>query len=259
MPKDYEIIDITPENVDEYDLFCKKSKKKEEGYQQKMQWFKDRYSEGLRLKLLHVNERGKMTSRGMIEYIPGEHAWRAVNAKDYILIQCLWVVGQAKKKGFGSKLIEICIEDAEKQGKAGVAMVSSSFHWLANKKIFLKNGFDVVDNALPTFELLVKKFKDIGDPSFPKDWTKRQKKYGSGLTIVYTKQCPYIPDAIKIILDTAKEEGIKSKAVELQSAKDVQASSPSPYGSFGIVYNGQLLSYTYMKKKDLLQAISDSS
>ncbi len=71
MSVEYEIIDITPENESQYDLFCKKSKKKAEGYSSKLNWFEDRYKEGLRVKVLYVNETGKMTSRGFIEYVPG--------------------------------------------------------------------------------------------------------------------------------------------------------------------------------------------
>lgn len=256
--KEYEIIDITPDNVEEYDLLCKKSKKKEEGYKRKLSWFMDRYKEGLRIKLLWVNERGKMTSRGFIEYIPGEFAWRAVKAKGYMLIHCLWVVGRWRKKGLGRLLIDGCVEDAKEQGMVGVAMVTSTRPWLADKGIFLKQGFEMVDTAPPSFELVVKQFKDGSYPSFPKNWNQRLKRFGDGVTAVYTVQCPYIPEAVDLVLDVAKEAGIKAEAVELKSARQVQQRAPTPYGTFSIIYNSKLVSSLYMLKEDLLKKLKET-
>ena len=255
MTPEFEIIDITPDNEIEYDLFCKKTKKKEEGYQKKLSWFKKRYEEGLRMKILRVNERGKMTTRGFIEYIPGEYAWRAVNALDYLMIHCLWVVGRNKKKGYGKKLLDLCIQDAKDQKMAGVAMVASDRPWLTGKGLLVKNGFEVVDTAPPSFELVVKKFKDVPNPSFPTDWEKRQKKYSDGLTIFYADQCPYMPDAVKIVLDTGNELGIPTSSIELKSAKDVQRKAPTAFGIFSILYNGELLRYYYMSRKELVKEL----
>lgn len=257
MAKEYEIIDVNPENVEEHDLLCKKSKKKEEGYQNKLKWFMERYNEGLRIKLLHVNDGGKMTSRGFIEYIPGEYAWRAVNASDYMVIHCLWVVGKWKNRGYGTKLLEACVEDARQLDKAGVAMVASERPWLTSKKLLVRKGFDVVDQAPPSFDLVVKRFKDMPNPRFPMDWDERQKRYGSGLTVLHSKQCPYQLDAVKSLLEVAKDKGIEAKAVELKNAEEVQRNAPSAYGVFNIVYNGRLLSYMYLTRKDLLKKVQE--
>ncbi len=255
MDVEYEIIDISPSNVDEYDMFCKKSKKKEDGYQQKLEWFHERFKEGLRMKVLYVNDGGKMTSRAFSEYIPGEYSWRAVHAPGHMLIHCHWVIGKWKKKGFGTMLLNACISDAKQAGMNGVATVTSDMNWLTGKKLFLKNGFDLVDTAPPGFELLVKQFKDVALPSFPKDWDERLKSYGEGLTVVFTKQCPYLPDATKLILEAANEVGVKARAVELKSAADIHERAPSAYGVYSIVYNGQLLSHYYIKKEKLIELL----
>ncbi|MHA2425266.1 MAG: GNAT family N-acetyltransferase [Candidatus Thorarchaeota archaeon] len=252
---EFEIIDITPDNEQEYDLFCKKSKKKEEGYQKKLSWFQKRYAEGLRMKILRVREGNKFTSRGFVEYIPGEYAWRAVKASDYMFIHCLWVVGKHKKKGYGKMLLDLVIKDAKEQGFAGVAMVTSDQPWLTGKKLFIKNGFEIVDTAEPKFELIVKKFKDTPDPAFPKNWVKRFKKYSEGLTVFYTDQCPYLPDAVKIVVNAGENLGIPVTTVELKSAKDVQQKSPTAFGIFGIVYKGELLRYYYMSTKELVKEL----
>jgi hypothetical protein len=38
--------------------------------------------------------------------------------------------------------------------------------------------------------------------------------------------------------------------VELNSASDVRTRSPSPYGTFGVVLDGRLVSYHYLLRKD---------
>ncbi len=255
MIKEFEIVDVTPDNEEEYDLFCKKSKKKEEGYQNKLVWFKQRYEEGMRIKILRVIERGKMTTRGFVEYIPGEYAWRPVNAPNYMFIHCLWVVGQNKKKGYGRMLLDLCIKDAKDKGKVGVAAITSNKTWLTGKKLFVKNGFEVVDTAPPDCELVVMKFKDAADPSFPADWEKRQKKYKEGVTVLYTDQCPYTIEAVESIIAFAKEIGVPAKAIRLTSAEELQRKAPTAFGTMGVVFNGEALPYNYTARKNLLKVI----
>ncbi len=60
-----QIIDVTSANIDKCGFFCFMSKKKSESYQRKLNWLKARFSEGMRIKLLTLPE------RGFIEYIPG--------------------------------------------------------------------------------------------------------------------------------------------------------------------------------------------
>jgi len=74
----------------------------------------------------------------------------------------------------------------------------------------------------------------------------------------FPDQCPYIPDATNTILEFAHEQNITSQIVELKSSNDVRELSPSPYGLFSIVYNGRLLSYHYLLKKDILKMLSES-
>jgi len=255
MTIEYEIVEITPENERSYDLFCKKSKRKEEGYQSKLNWFQERYQEGLRMKILYVNERGKMTSRGFIEYIPGEYAWRVVHAPNYLVIHCFWVVGQWKKKGFGRKLLDACVADAKERNMDGVAMVSNEGNWVTGKKILIKNGFELVDSAPMGFELVAKRFKDAPYPTFPSDWEERQKKCGKGLTVFYSAQCPYQPEAVEMAMNAAKKLGVKAKAIEFKTAKELQEKSPSAYGVFGIVFDGELLSYQFLKEESIRNKI----
>lgn len=252
MTDEIRIVDVNADNVEKERFFCFKSKPKAEGYRRKLNWLKARFAEGMRMKILYQGKR----SFAFIEYIPGEFAWRAVNAPNYMVIHCLWVVGKGKGQGFGEQLLAACLVDAAAAGLDGVVMVSSEGVWLAGKKFFLKNGFQSVDQA-PPFDLLVKKINSAApDPTFPTDWDERSRRYGAGLTILRSDQCPYIEDAVNILLETAAEQGIEARAIEIESAAQAQQSVPSPYGMFSIVYNEKLFSYHYLMQKEFLEKLS---
>lgn len=245
-----EIVEVGQANVSETGFFCYMSKRKSEGFRRKLGWVRGRFNEGMRIKML------KLPERGFIEYVPGEFAWRCVNgAENYMFIHCLWVVGRSKGKGLGARLLDECEGDARKTGMAGVAMVTSEGTWLAGKKLLLKEGFKAVAEAPPSFTLMVKSFKNAPPPSFPQDWEARAGRFGKGLTVLRSDQCPYLEDATKTLLEAAAEMGINSRVVELKTAAEARRLSPSPYGVFNVVLDGRLLSYCYLLKDEFLQML----
>lgn len=244
------IVSVNKENVSNTGFFCYMSKKKTEGYQRKLRWLKDRFDEGMKIKMLDLKQGG----RGFIEYTRGKYAWRAVDAKEYMLVHCIWVAGKSKSKGYGSLLLNECIKDAKNAGMKGVAMVTSEGNWLVGKKFLQKNSFESVDQY-PPFELLVRKFSNAPSPSFSGNFEQKLKRYGEGLTIIRSDQCPYIDAGVKAALEAGKELGTKTQVVELKSAEDIRQLSPSPYGVFHIVYEGRLLNYHVMPKKELIENI----
>ncbi len=252
MDSNIELIQVDAANLDEQGFFCYMSKRKAPGYAQKRDWLMDRFAEGMKLTMAH--EKGGRTV-GFIEYLPGEYAWRAVHAPGYLVIHCLWVVGKGKGKGYGSLLLQSCMEEARARNCSGIAMLSSDGVWLAKKDLFLKHGFENIAQAAPSFQLLVKRFGKAAPPSFPDDWEARAASFGPGLTVLRTPQCPYIEDAAKLALDWATARGLPARTVAFRSAKEVQERSPSPYGVFGIVLDGKLLSYHYLLSKDFEQRI----
>lgn len=247
MDETFEIITVDAANVDQQGFFCYMSKRKAPGYAQKRAWLAARFAEGLTLHMVH--EIGGRTV-GFIEYIPGEFAWRTVHAPGYLVIHCLWVVGKGKGKGYGARLIQLCLEAARAQGTHGVVMVASDGVWLAKRDIFVQHGFAEVAQAPPSFRLLVQRFDDAPLPTFPTDWEARQARFGAGLTVVRTPQCPYIEDATTTALAFAAEKGMPAQVVTFQSAQELQANAPSPYGVFSIVLDGRLLAYHYLLRKD---------
>jgi L-amino acid N-acyltransferase YncA len=253
MGDDFRIVTVDAENVDQERFFCYKSKPKTEGYRRKLAWLRERFAEGMRIKIVYEGKR----SMGFVEYIPGEYAWRVVDAAGYMVVHCLWVVGKGKKKGYGSRLLEECVEDAREAGLCGVAMVTSSGHWLAGKQLLLKNGFEAVGQAPPTFDLLVKRFGDAPLPAFPTDWEERLGRFGSGLTVVRSDQCPYIEDVTQIIVGAGAEFDLQTQVVELESCRAVQETAPSAYGVFNVVYNGELVTYHWLGEKDLRRFLAE--
>ncbi|GJQ35535.1 MAG: acetyltransferase [Anaerolineaceae bacterium] len=251
----FEIKSVNAGNIDESGFFCYMSKRKEPGYKQKRDWLESRFTEGMKIKVIHETG-GRDTA--FIEYIPSEFAWRAVKAKGYMFIHCLWVVGKGKGKGYGKVLIDECIKDAHAQKLKGVAMLTSSLTWLAGREIFERNGFTEVASAPPSFQLMVNRFDSTpstalrtgSKPTLPSDWDARAKAFGRGLTIIRTPQCPYIENGTYAILTFAESRGIEAKVVELKTAKEVQERSPFAYGVFGTVLDGKPLAYQYLLEKD---------
>ena len=88
------IINVTPQNVLQETLFCIKDLKNP-GFHSKQKWFEKRYKEGMRMKILKDVD-GKMM--GFIEYIPVAHAWRPVEAKNFMFIHCMYISSKYKQK-----------------------------------------------------------------------------------------------------------------------------------------------------------------
>lgn len=247
------IVRVDATNVEESGFFCYKSKPKSEGYHRKRTWLERRFAEGLAIQIVYEGN----YSTAFIEYIPGEYAWRAAYAPEYMFVHCLWVVGRGKGKGYATRMLEACEQEARERGLAGVAMATSLRNWLVSNKVLLKNGYQIVDSAPPSFDLLVKKFKKAADPAFPQDWEARLGRFGEGLTVIRADQCPYITNAVGMIKRVAEGVGLVTKVVAMESAREVQERSPSAYGLFGVVFNGELLWYHYPDKEKLREQLAE--
>jgi N-acetylglutamate synthase-like GNAT family acetyltransferase len=249
------LINVDAGNVEEEGFFCYMSKRGSEGHGNKMTWLQDRFAEGMRMKVF------ELPTRGYVEYIPGEYAWRPVYAKGYMFIHCLWVVGQSKKQGNATLLLEHVMHEAKAAGMKGVAMVTSKGNWLMGKMLLVKNGFESVDTAEPSFSLMVKKFGKAKSPYFAGDWERKAKEFGDGFTVLTTGQCPYLHDAVHMAEEIGHKLGIPCKVIYFHSAEEIREYSPSPYGTFCIVYNGKVLSHHYLRGNQfraMMENISDT-
>jgi GNAT superfamily N-acetyltransferase len=234
--REHEVVDTNADNIGGCG-FCGYKSGTNEGHRRKLDWLKKRYAEGLRFKVLRSRECGDI---GMIEYAPGSHAWRPVEAEGYLVIHCLMVNGKHKGKGLGALLLDSCLRDAKKSKCRGVAVVTSSDSFMAGSDLFIKAGFVSVERN-PPYELLVKKFKQAApDPRFIVERERVLKRCRKGLTILAADQCPMVPKCVEEIAEASRALGLEPKVVRIRSAK-ASRELPTPYGMFSIVCDGKLI------------------
>ena len=236
---DIEIIDLTPGNIADYGVCGYKDVEKHLELRRKIDWVKEYHPKGLRIKAI-ISKNGGY--QGMIEYIPGTYAHRPVEAEGYMFIHCIFVGFRAefKGKGFGSSLIDCCIDEAKGLKMNGVAVVTRKGSFMAKKDIFIKKGFSSVDTARPDFELLVLKFnKAAPDPKFK---TSSMDGYDKGLTIIRSAQCPYSVKNVDAILKTAEKLKIKAKLIEIEDHVSAQK-TPCAFGTFCIIHDKEIISH----------------
>lgn len=220
-------------DLDRVQMFCGHSPTYRRGYDAKREWLRARLPEGMRYTLLTVNG----YNAALVEYLPGEYAWRAVDAKGFLFIHCFWVMGQNRGHGYGRMLLDVCLQDA--RGTNGVAVVVSKAHWLPTPKLFLKNGFELADHLAPSFDLLVKRFNpEVSLPRFKRNTA----PIPPGLTLYHSDQCPYTQNVAAIVMRVGEQLEIPVTIIHVDSAKAAQQ-SPCPYGTMGYYYNGELLTY----------------
>lgn len=254
MSEKVKLVDATVENAGQFAI-CGYKNPKNEGYKRKIEWIKQQLKNGLRYKFLVSGEKGAV---GAIEYLPGEFAWRPVNAKNYMFIQCIYIMSKAfKGKGFGQIMLEACIEYAKNDKMNGVTVVTRKGTWMADKDLFEKNGFEVIDKAKPDFELMVKKFdKNAPDPAFKAVASEISERYKNGLFIITSDQCAYTAKAINDITKAAKEElNMEANVVQLSNHKEAQE-SPCAFGTFCIVYNGSVIAGHPISKRRFLNIMT---
>ena len=232
-----EVVNIDSGNVCNLSL-CGYKSLEQEGYRRKTEWLKKRFPEGMGVKVLHVPGEGAV---GYIEYTPGEYTWRPVEAPGYLTIHCIMIYRKKyKEAGCGSLLLNECLKDAKKRKVNGVAAVTSGGTWMAGRGLFVKHGFESVDAAPPSFDLMVKKMRKGPLPRFRGGWEERARKCGKGLVIIRSDQCPCIAKSAKEIAETADALGISVRVKELKTCRQAQ-NVPSPYGIFNLVYDGRLI------------------
>lgn len=249
MNDDIKIIDLTPENIADYGVCGYKDVEKHKELRNKIEWFKEYYSKGLKIKVLFSEKGGY---QGMLEYLPGKFAHRPVHADGYMFIHCIFVgfKNELKGKGYALALIDVCINDAKVQKMLGVSVVTRKGAFMAHNEIFLKKGFEIVDTAKPDFDLLAIKFdKESTVPSFKSNILDNFNDYKNGLTIIRSPQCPYTEKNVNTILETAEKKfKLKTNLIDLKDSESAQ-NTPCAFGTFCIIYNGDIISYHPISNK----------
>lgn len=237
-----DIVVLNRENIKQEHLCCALgSKENQAGVELKKEWLTARFDEGLIFR--KANVRGKV----FIEYLPAEAAWSPIEAPGYMFINCLWVSGQYKGMGWGSKLLDQCMADS--RGKNGIVVLSSKVKrpYLSDKAFFRKKGFEVCDTAPPNYELLVKRFTNAPLPQLTERAKKQEIEENEGLCVFYTNQCPFTEQYAAILAESAKECGIPITVKKISSKEEAQASA-SPYVTYSVFYQGRFLTHEIMSR-----------
>lgn len=233
------ILSLSVDNIDEEHICCAISDKKcKESYELKKDWLKKEFKNG------YVFRRIDARAKVFIEYGPAEKGWVPVDAPGYLLINCFWVSGKYKGNGYGKELLRLAIEDAKKQGKAGLVTVTGTkkFHFMSDSKWLLKQGFEVTEKLSPGFSLLTLKFDgDAENPKFKDSAVKGVPESDDGLVVYYSNRCPFSEYHVENSLkETAGKRNLPLKTVKLDSMESAQ-NSPSPATIFSLFYNGQFI------------------
>jgi len=229
-----ELITLTNDNIHTEHICCAiGDKKSESGVRSKKEWLKSRMQDGL--KFVKANVRGKV----FIEYLPAENSWMPVYAPGYLLINCLWVSGSFKGKGYGSQLLKACEEDAEGGNGVVVVVGKKKKPFLGDKAFFIKQGYEVCDSADPYFELLVKRFvKDGPLPRFNEKAKTGMPQDTIGIDIFYTPQCPFTTVYIELLKPVISGSGIPVRTHEICNLKEAQ-SHYCPVTTYSVFVDGK--------------------
>lgn len=233
------IVEVNIENIARYPQAICFINPSNEHFHKKVEWLQEQFEKGLKIKLLFIE--GEKRAVGYIEYVPGESCWRAVNAKGFMFIHCLWTNGKKyQHQGLGKELISEVEKDAKEM--FGIAVITSEKSFMAKKEIFLKKGYEIIGESGKE-QLMVKRFKDGPLPCI-NDWEKELEKY-EGLTIIYSRQCPWVARFIEEVKPILEEEGVDVKIIEIKTALEAQK-APSLYGVFNLIRDGRLLADRYI-------------
>ncbi len=212
---------------------------KHQYYHKKVEWLKEQFQNGLKIKLLYLE--GEKKPVGFIEYVPGEYCWRPVNAKGYMFIHCLWTNGKKfQHQGLGGMLIQEVEKDAENM--SGVSVITSKKSFMATQDIFLKNGYTLASES-EYEQLLVKQFSKGSLPTI-NNYCDELKNH-TGLSILYSKQCPWVARFIEEMRPILEKEQLYPEIIELKTPGQAQ-NAPSVYGVLNLIYNGNILADRYI-------------
>lgn len=243
-------IKVNETNVDREHICCAISDKKGETcVSSKKAWMKERFADGL--VFLKLDERAKV----FIEYLPAEKAWCPIDADGYFYINCFWVSGQFKGKGYAGQLLELCIEDAKENGAVGLTVLSSEkkMPFLSDPKYLKHKGFQVADRAEPYFELLYLNFDNgnAGKPQF-KPCVKNGSIDQKGPVVYYTNQCPHTDKYAPLLLDAAKQKDIELQLIRIDSTEAAR-NAPTPFTTYSFFNDGKFVTNEILTEKKFLQ------
>ncbi len=246
-----EYVRVTKENLETEHICCAISNNHDVQVSAKKAWLSGRFDEGL--VFLKSTERGKC----FIEYIPAENAWNPLCADGYMYIDCLWVSGSFKGHGYSNDLLGACIQDSRDKGKKGLCILSAAKKkpFLADPKYLKYKGFAVCDEASNGIQLWYLPFAPGAEPPRFRECARSPRVEEDGYVLYYTDQCPFNAKYVPIVEQTAKEQGVKFRAIHLQSGSDAR-NAPTPITTYALFCDGAYLTNEQMNGAKFLKLLS---
>ena len=244
-------IKVTKENLENEHICCAISNNNDVQVSSKKAWLRDRFDDGL--VFLKSVERGKC----FIEYIPAENAWNPIDADGYTYIDCLWVSGAFKGHGYSNELLDECVKDSKANGRKGLCILSSEKKkpFLADPAYLAHKGFSVCDEADNGIQLWYLPFEKTAEAPKFKECAKHPHTDEAGYVLYYTHQCPFNAKYVPIVEETAKANGVKFKAILINSKEDAQ-NAPTPITTYALFSDGKYITNEQMNDKRFLKLIS---
>lgn len=249
-----QLITLTPENLATEHICCAITEKKgDPSVPSKKAWLRSRMEEGL--KFIKLDARGKV----FVEYIPAEYAWVPVIAPGYNIINCHWVAGSFKGKGYGKLLLDACEADSANKNGVVVMVGKKKKAFLSDKAFYLKHGYEVCDSADPFFELIFKRF----NPDAPLPRFNDTAKSGipgdvQGIDIIYTSQCPFNALYIGLLKPVIMASDIPVRTHEITSKEEAQTHY-CPVTTYSVFVNGKFYTNEVMTPAKLEKLIKSYS
>ncbi|WP_353119553.1 N-acetyltransferase [Myroides odoratus] len=232
-------IKLDQHNIEQEHICCAiADKKSKEGYQLKKDWLKKEMEHG------YVFRRLDARAKVFIEYGPVAKGWAPVIAPDYLLINCFWVSGQYKGKGYAKQLLQMAIDDAKQNKYKGLVTIvgTKKFHFMSDTHWLLKQGFTTVEQTSSGFSLLVLKLDAAAvNPEFNESVRTGRCKETTDLTVYYSNRCPFSALHVEdLLVATAQKRNLSLTLVKLEDREQAQQ-APSPATIFSLFYQGEFL------------------
>lgn len=238
-------IKITKDNIDSEHICCAMSGKQSLA---KKEWLRQRLDEGL--VFYRSEERGKC----FIEYIPAENAWVPIEADGWLYINCLWIAGAMKGRGYANDLLAQCISDAEAQGRKGLCILSAEGRkreFLADPKFLIHKGFAVADSSDCGIVFMYLPLVPNAAPPQFRACAKHPQAEGDGFVLYYTDQCPFTYYWVPRVQEAAQAHGIPLRVIHITSREAAQA-VPAPDTTYALFRDGAFVTQGIQSDKRFL-------
>ncbi|MCK4477725.1 GNAT family N-acetyltransferase [Candidatus Bathyarchaeota archaeon] len=234
-----EIRELTEKNVEDVATFCSPRGTKNEfflqGEKRKKKLLLEKLQRGGRANIAYKEDKPV----GFIEYYPVEDAPLNVVGEDAVVVPCMNVKVNERKKGIGDKLLRACIEDTKNMGRKGLTVQATDWQNFMPRTFFEKYGFKNVTKSGPV-NIFMKKFGSVENPCWLTLLHKQKLVEGKlKIDIFHNDQCPFDWQNSERVKKIAREFGDRVVVNDFDTNK---RENILKYGIVGaIIVNGEYL------------------